>query len=118
MAKRSSATSVVVACCHSVLLCIQAGHHVCGSVRQLADGERLCAEFGKAFTPLLFDVTDIRAVRKASEQVNHGLVHITFRIARNRTLIKQGTWPTLSKGHKMPVSSNCVGFTALSNSEK
>lgn len=59
---------------------VQAGYHVCGSVRKRGDGERLRAEFGSAFTPLLFDVTDIRAVRNAAEQVVYGVVirhHIT-----------------------------------------
>ncbi|CAL8465570.1 g5106 [Coccomyxa elongata] len=50
-----------------------AGYHVCGSVRQRGDGERLRSEFGNAFTPLLFDVTDIHAVRNAAEQVSEML---------------------------------------------
>ncbi len=49
--------------------CVQAGFHICGSVRRAADGERLCTEFGDAFTPLLFDVTDTTAVKKAADQV-------------------------------------------------
>ncbi|BDA49899.1 Uncharacterized oxidoreductase YbbO [Coccomyxa sp. Obi] len=53
----------------TVRVLIEAGYHVCGSVRQRADGERLCAEFGNAFTPLLFDVTDTHAVRNAADQV-------------------------------------------------
>ncbi|CAL8465571.1 g5107 [Coccomyxa elongata] len=53
----------------TVRVLIEADYHVCGSVRQRGDGERLRAEFGNAFTPLLFDVTDIHAVRNAAEQV-------------------------------------------------
>lgn len=49
------------------------GFHVFGSVRKPADGERLKAEFGEAFTPLLFDVTDEPAVRAAARQVEAAL---------------------------------------------
>ena len=45
------------------------GMHVFGSVRKPEDGERLKAEFGDAFTPLLFDVTDEAAVAAAATQV-------------------------------------------------
>ncbi len=45
------------------------GFHVFGSVRKRADADRLTAEFGEAFTPLLFDVTDEAAVREAAKQV-------------------------------------------------
>lgn len=49
------------------------GFHVFGSVRKPADGERLKAEFGEAFTPLLFDVTDEPAVRAGARQVEAAL---------------------------------------------
>src|SRR3990167_5251172 len=49
------------------------GFHVFGSVRKTADGERLKAEFGDAFTPLLFDVTDEAAVRAGARQVQAAL---------------------------------------------
>ncbi len=42
---------------------------VFGSVRKPADAERLQAEFGAQFTPLLFDVTDEAAVRAAADAV-------------------------------------------------
>lgn len=45
------------------------GFHVFGSVRKSADAERLTTEFGDAFTPLLFDVTDEAAVREGAQQV-------------------------------------------------
>ena len=38
------------------------GLRVFGSVRKTSDAERLSAEFGDAFVPLLFDVTDEAAV--------------------------------------------------------
>lgn len=45
------------------------GYHVFGSVRAAADGERLRDELGSRFTPLVFDVTDARAVAEAAVQV-------------------------------------------------
>lgn len=48
---------------------IQNGFHVFGSVRKATDAERLAKEFGPAFTPLLFDVTDEAAVHEAAGQV-------------------------------------------------
>ena len=45
------------------------GFHVFGSVRKQADADRLAADFGAAFTPLIFDVTDAAAVAEAAQQV-------------------------------------------------
>ncbi len=45
------------------------GLRVFGSVRKPADAERLAAEFGANFTPLLFDVTDAAAVGAAAQAV-------------------------------------------------
>jgi NAD(P)-dependent dehydrogenase (short-subunit alcohol dehydrogenase family) len=45
------------------------GFHVFGSVRKKVDADRLSAEFGAAFTPLLFDVTDQAAVADGARQV-------------------------------------------------
>lgn len=49
---------------------IARGCHVFGSVRKVADGQRAQAELGEQFTPLLFDVTDERAVETAVSQVS------------------------------------------------
>lgn len=49
------------------------GFHVYGSVRKQADGDRLKAELGDAFTPLLFDVTDAEAVSAAAAQLGGAL---------------------------------------------
>ena len=49
------------------------GFHVFGSVRKVADAERLCGEFGDDFTPLLFDVTDEAAVRAGAREVEAAL---------------------------------------------
>ena len=45
------------------------GYHVFGSVRKQDDADRVQAEFGDSFTPLLFDVTDPDGIRKAAERV-------------------------------------------------
>ncbi len=49
------------------------GFHVFGSVRKQADADRLSKEFGVAFTPLLFDVTDEAAVARGAAQVETAL---------------------------------------------
>lgn len=48
---------------------VQHGFHVFGSVRKREDADRLSAEWGEAFTPLLFDITDEQAVRQAAAVV-------------------------------------------------
>ena len=45
------------------------GYQVFGSLRREADAARLKAELGDNFTPLIFDITDIGAVRSAACQV-------------------------------------------------
>jgi NAD(P)-dependent dehydrogenase (short-subunit alcohol dehydrogenase family) len=52
---------------------IARGFRVFGSVRKQADADRLKAEFGTNFTPLLFDVTDEAAVLAAARQVRETL---------------------------------------------
>lgn len=52
---------------------IAKGFRVFGSVRKAADAERLSAEFGANFTPLIFDVTDEAAVAAAASQVRTAL---------------------------------------------
>jgi NAD(P)-dependent dehydrogenase (short-subunit alcohol dehydrogenase family) len=51
--------------CTKVL--VAKGFHVFGSVRKQADADRLSKEFGAAFTPLLFDVTDEAAVKAGAQ---------------------------------------------------
>lgn len=48
---------------------IEKGYHVFGSVRKQEDADRLSAEFGTHFTPLLFDVRDEAAIAQAVAQV-------------------------------------------------
>lgn len=52
---------------------IDRGYRVFGSVRKQADAERLEAELGAHFKPLLFDVTDEAAVLAAARNVREGL---------------------------------------------
>jgi NAD(P)-dependent dehydrogenase (short-subunit alcohol dehydrogenase family) len=54
-------------------LLLARGFRVFGSVRKIADAERLSREFGANFTPLLFDVTDEAAVLKAAREVRAAL---------------------------------------------
>ena len=52
---------------------IQHGFRVFGSVRKEQDAERLTKEFGDAFVPLLFDVTDEANVQAAAQKVREQL---------------------------------------------
>ena len=54
-------------------VCIQNGLRVFGSVRKTQDAERLKTEFGEAFIPLIFDVTDEKNVHAAARQVREQL---------------------------------------------
>lgn len=49
-------------------------YHVYGSVRNQKDANRLSEEFGKSFTPLLFDVRDEKAVAAAAAEVKACIV--------------------------------------------
>lgn len=48
---------------------IRRGYSVFGSVRKKEDGERVCAELGEKFIPLVFDVTDQAAIDRSVERV-------------------------------------------------
>ena len=52
---------------------VQKGYTVFGSVRTQADADRLQAELGKNFVPLLFDVTDADAVNAAAQLLTERL---------------------------------------------
>ena len=54
------------------------GFRVFGSVRKVADAERLVAEFGPGFVPLIFDVTDEAAVKAAAVDVRRELAGETL----------------------------------------
>lgn len=57
---------------------VQKDFTVFGTVRKQADADRLQAEFGAAFTPLLMDVTDQPAVERVAEQVREALGQSTL----------------------------------------
>ncbi len=57
----------------TVAVLLERGFRVFGTVRQQVDAERLRAEFGSEFTPLLMDVTDHAAILGAAEQVGSSL---------------------------------------------
>ncbi|GAB3690904.1 SDR family oxidoreductase [Spirosoma flavus] len=52
---------------------VKHGYTVFGSVRNQPDADRLQAELGPSFTPLLFDVTDVAAVTLAAQQLTEKL---------------------------------------------
>lgn len=54
---------------------LQRGYVVFGSVRTQADADRLQAEFGDQFTPLLFDVTDADAVNQVAQKLTEQLTN-------------------------------------------
>jgi NAD(P)-dependent dehydrogenase (short-subunit alcohol dehydrogenase family) len=63
---------------------LQHGFQVFGSVRKREDAERLSAEWGEAFTPLLFDITDEQAVKLAAAVVRDRLQgHTLFGLVNN-----------------------------------
>lgn len=49
---------------------IQKGFHVFGSVRKQTDADSLLNEFGDKITPLIFEATDIAAVKEAADKVS------------------------------------------------
>lgn len=79
MSKSSDRPSVVITGVSSGIgwgatkVMIARGWRVFGSVRKAEDGARLAEEFGEAFVPLVFDVTDEAAVGAGAEQVRAAL---------------------------------------------
>ena len=53
----------------SVKVLIQKGFHVFGTVRKQADADSLIEEFADKVTPLIFDATDVAAVKEAVVKV-------------------------------------------------
>ena len=62
------------------------GFHVFGSVRRAIDADRLKAELGDQFTPLLFDLRDAQAIRSAAN-----LVRSSLRGQRLRALVNNAS---------------------------
>jgi NAD(P)-dependent dehydrogenase (short-subunit alcohol dehydrogenase family) len=57
---------------------VSKGFRVFGSVRKSADAERLKVEFGPRYVPLLFDVTDAKAVKEVATEVRAALAGETL----------------------------------------
>jgi NAD(P)-dependent dehydrogenase (short-subunit alcohol dehydrogenase family) len=94
---------------------IQRGFRVFGSVRKTEDAERLSQEFGEGFVPLLFDVTDERAVQTAAGQVREQLKGETlFGLVNNAGIAAPGPLihlPTDDFRHQLEV--NLVGVLII-----
>jgi len=70
---------------------LQQGFQVFGSVRKREDADRLSAEWGEAFTPLLFDITDEQAVKLAAAVVRDRLQGQTlFGLVNNAGIVAPG----------------------------
>jgi hypothetical protein len=57
----------------TALMLAEKGFHVFGSVRKTADVDRLETELGDRFTPLIFDLRDTQAIKKAADLVRSRL---------------------------------------------
>ena len=66
------------------------GYHVFGSVRSDFDYKRLNSDFVENFTPLQFDITNIKAIEKAREQVKLVLGNENLRALINNAGFAQG----------------------------
>ncbi len=69
---------------------LRKGYQVFGSVRRTSDADRLAAEFGKNFIPLIFDVTDMEAVQRAADQVRAALGGHTLQGLVNNAGVAEG----------------------------
>ena len=65
-----ASTGIGYACVEALLA---SGHFVFGAVRKKDDARRLKSDFGDDFAPLLFDVTDDAAVKRAAALVEERL---------------------------------------------
>ena len=91
----------------SAKLLLDRGFRVFGSVRKQADADRLKAEFGANFTPLLFDVTDEAAVLAAAREVRTALGGETLAgLVNNAGIAVAG--PVLELvGRRIPPADGC-----------
>jgi NAD(P)-dependent dehydrogenase (short-subunit alcohol dehydrogenase family) len=87
------------------------GFRVFGSVRKKADAERLVAEFGPAFVPLVFDVTDEDAVGSAAARVGDTLAgEKLFGLVNNAGIAVAGPLLELPlKDFRQQIDTNLTG---------
>jgi NAD(P)-dependent dehydrogenase (short-subunit alcohol dehydrogenase family) len=90
---------------------IARGFRVFGSVRKKADAERLSAEFGTAFVPLVFDVTDEDAVGSAAARVGDALAgEKLFGLVNNAGVVFAGPLLELPLGEfRQQIEINLTG---------
>jgi NAD(P)-dependent dehydrogenase (short-subunit alcohol dehydrogenase family) len=90
---------------------IARGFRVFGSVRKKADAERLAAEFGPAFVPLVFDVTDEDAVGLAAARVGDALAgEKLFGLVNNAGIAVAGPLLELPLGDfRRQIDTNLIG---------
>lgn len=90
---------------------VRKGIHVFGSVRKTQDAERLSTEFGSAFTPLQFDITDEQAVHAAALHVRARLNgHTLLGLVNNAGIAVPGTLQHLSVAdYRFQLEVNLVG---------
>ena len=81
--------------CGTARVLIRNGMHVFGSVRKQSDADRLVTEFGGAFTPLLFDITDEAAVQAAAQLVRERLAGETLFGLVNNAGVATAPGPTM-----------------------
>jgi len=93
---------------------LERGFGVFGSVRKQADAERLKAEFGANFTPLLLDVTDEAAVLAAAGKVRAALNGKTLAgLVNNAGIAVAGPVPELPAGEfRRQMEVNVIGLSS------
>jgi NAD(P)-dependent dehydrogenase (short-subunit alcohol dehydrogenase family) len=95
------------------------GFRVFGSVRKIADAERLSREWGSNFTPLLFDVTDEAAVIKAARDVRAAEFAVLSGNGKGAEIHAQARRERIAAGKDRSSHSGCIDDgkpqSALSN---
>ena len=91
------------------------GFRVFGSVRKTSDAERLAAEFGEHFVPLVFDVTDEAAVNAAAADVRKALAgERLFGLVNNAGIAVAGPLLELSiEDFRRQIEVNLVGVVIV-----
>jgi NAD(P)-dependent dehydrogenase (short-subunit alcohol dehydrogenase family) len=95
----------------SVKMLLAAGFRIFGSVRKQSDADRLRAEFGANFVPLLFDVTDETAVLAAACEVRETLNGETLAgLVNNAGIVVSGPFLELSlEDFRRQIEINLMG---------